>query len=206
MNTRRRRRVDSITSIASLIERARVQLGGIDEVARTTGIGVEMLRRFLFVKQLSPAVQKLVASREIDNLNVVIHLLAHESADQLDLANAYLRDAVSAEDIRALAPMRRAQPKRPLTELVALHLAAKDKHVYVAKFRFPRGVGGRDDLKRAISRLIGNDCVISVRVVGHVASVEVTPAGRDALRRAARLSGVTLRAFLEGLAGGGSRA
>jgi len=133
-NTRKPRpamRTSNLLEVADAIVRLRDVYGDLKPVASIARVSVEMLQRFLSVRDLSGPIKKLVASREIDSLNVVYYMHKMSAADQARVARAALKGMLSGSDVRALAPVHHRDPKAGAAGLIERQIASKDRKVYV---------------------------------------------------------------------------
>jgi hypothetical protein len=199
VNTRKPRpemRTSSLLEIADAIERLRDPSGDLKPVARIAGVSVEMLQRFLSVRDLSGPVQKLVASRRIDSLNVVHYMHKMSAADQARVARAALKGRLSGSDVRALAPMHHRNPKVGAKALIQRHVASKDRKVYVIRLASSSSPAEVSNARKFLSSAAGQGGYLKSERTCEGIRLVFSERGIANLRQAAALRHATLRDYV----------
>jgi hypothetical protein len=192
------RRPHSLPEIASAILAAKAGYGGLNEVANRVGISTEMLRRFLSVNRLHPAVLPLVRARRIDSLNAVLYMAALPADDQPVVAEELLSGKLSGTDVRALVPLRRRLRRANLRKLMDQVTNSRDRTVYAVVFT----LGSDDQLRSvtdALKRVCGDGLVVVRRSDGHQYKAVLSRQGLKNLRSAAQKSRLSLREYMKRL-------
>jgi hypothetical protein len=198
-NTHRQKRPNSIVEIASDIRWLQNDLGSLRAVAETIGISTDMLRQFLSVERLCPEVQKLVAEREIDLVNIVHYMRNFDAKAQQIIANEVIAERLSANDIRALAPFRKSHPDLVVNQLISRVKKSKDIQIYVAYFRLPTESKNIKALKVRFEKIIGRSEIESFTVKDLIGTLELTSLGEKRLREAAKNHNLSLRKFVDSI-------
>jgi len=192
------RRPHSLPEIASALLSAKAGYGGLKEVANRVGISTEMLRRFLSVNRLHPAVLPLVRARRIDSLNAVLYMTALPADDQPVVAEGLLSGKLSGTDVRALAPLRGRSPRADIRKLIERVVGSRDRTVYAIVFTM-----GSDDLLRSVTdalRKVCGDGLVEVRRSGgHQYKAVLSRQGLKSLRSAAQKAKLSLREYMKRL-------
>lgn len=98
-NTKRKKRNEDLLTIARACEYLIDLYGSQKELAKKIGLSTEMIREFRTVLKLPDEVQKLVANRKIDSLDVVREIsVIKDRHKQIGLAEAFASS--STKDIR----------------------------------------------------------------------------------------------------------
>jgi hypothetical protein len=201
-NTRKRARPHNLVQVARDIRLAEGKLGSLSAVSEVVGVSTDMLRQFLSVERLTPRVRMLVEQRAIDLINVIHYMSGFDAEAQEVIAHAVVDGRLSAEDVRALAPLRRRFPELPVGQLISRVEGSRDIRVYVAHFRVPDACIGPGALHKRFEEIVGADNVVSLMVKDQVATLKLTSSGRDELKAAARQRNVSLRKFVDLVARG----
>ena len=196
-NTLRKKRPNNLIEIARDIRWLQDDLGSLKAVSETIGISTDMLRQFLSVEQLCPEVQKLVAERKIDLVNIVHYMRNFEPEAQQVIAREVIEDRLSGRDVRALAPLQKSLPHLTVERLISRVQESRDIKVYVAYFRIPPGFKNTDELKRRFEKIVGETEIVSFTVKDQVGTLELTSAGLKKLREAAKERELSLRKFVD---------
>jgi len=197
-NTLRKKRPNNLIQIARDIRRAQNHLGSLRAVSDTLGISSDMLRQFLSVEQLCPAVRKLVEKREIDLVNIVYYIRNFNPKAQQVIAKEVVAGRLSANDIRVLAPLQKSFPKLNIQKLISRVQKSKDIKVYVAYFLIPNVLKDTVVLKR-LESIVGKSQIVSFGVKNQVATLKLTSVGYKRIKEASRKSGLSLREFVNTL-------
>lgn len=201
-NTQKRKRPDSIITIANIINDLASDMGGMGAVSDAVKVSSEMLRRFLSVNELSEPVRALVAKRELDSVAFVNNLKNFDNKGQLFLAREYVSGRLTSDDIKILTPYYRSTGEnvRKLTRDVLL---TKDKKSYLIRLRVPGKLTEFKNLEgfqNKLETVIGKGEIINFDLNGETLSVEITPKGLKRIRQKAKRDGNTLAEYLRLLA------
>jgi transcriptional regulator with XRE-family HTH domain len=190
-NTRTTSRPLSLPEIAAWLEIAAAALGSIREVADRIGLSPQMVKQFLAVKDLSPQVQKLFALRELDSVDMAVHLRKFNAKDQDRVATASVREELNSADIRAIWELRSKYPNMPIEDAVQKVKSSRNIRQYVIEFvvRGPRI--SRSNLLNRFRKALGDDSVVSLKLSGSIGQLIIDEQGRSRLRALARQHKVT---------------
>ena len=196
-NTRRKKRINNLVEIAHDIRLLEKDLGSLKAVSEIIGISNDMLRQFLSVEQLSPAVQKLVKERKIDLINIVHYMRNFDPKEQLAIAQKVIEGDLSAGDIRVLAPLKKQLPNLPIDQLISRIQKSRNIRIYIAYFFIPQKLENIDTLKKRFEKIIGKNGIVSLSVKGRVGTLELTPNGKKKIITVAREHNLSLRKFVD---------
>ena len=192
------RRPHSLPEIAVAIRTAEAFYGRLKEVANRVGISTEMLRRFLSVNRLHPAVLPLVRARRIDSLNAVLYMTALPADDQPVVAEELLSGKLSGTDVRALVPLRRRLRRANVRKLMDQVTNSHDRTVYAIVFTLE----SIDQVRRvtdALRRQSGEGLVAVQRNGNHHYKAVLSRQGLKNLRAAASKRRLPLRDYVKRL-------
>lgn len=200
-NTHRRKRPDSIVAVAGDIRWLENDLGSLRAVSEMPGIDVseDMLRQFLSVERLCPEVRKLVEERKIDLINVVHYMRNFDSEAQKIIAREVIKGRLSANDIRVLAPFRKAAPDLNIEQLISHVQKTKNIRIYVAYFRVPSELANIQSLRKRFEEIVEKDEIISFNVENSIGMLELTLLGQRKLKQAAKEQRLSLRQFINSI-------
>jgi len=134
-NTRRKKRRESLITVANAFEHLIQLYGSQKAVAETVGLHPEMIREFRKLLELPEPVKGLVSSRQIDRLDVAYRIsMLRDPARQIAAAKG-IANLPSSKDVRDI--LRLAENANlPLEESKKMILDAKPKdlHIFVIDF------------------------------------------------------------------------
>jgi hypothetical protein len=194
-STRNKRRPFPLTYVAKWLEIAAAKLGSYSAVAHRIGISPKMLRQFSYVHRLSKPVQKLFELRELDSVDALAHLAMLRSADQRLVAQALASGQIDTSDVRAVVELRDGDLDSSINELINRVRTTKTTKEYVVEF-IVRGGRDRDALRALITRYIPKTEILRLEVNGVIGRLVLTPKGREALGKAARALGTSLKGVM----------
>lgn len=168
-NTKTRNRTTNLYDIAIEIDKLKREAGGIQKLKEEyADISPNMINRFLSVLKVDPSVQRLIKSKEIDNINAVYYMHTLPKDEQLTLCNLLIQNKINSADIRAYRPLKKRHPQLDTISLVNKLLETKDRRQYLIKFdvmhreqinqigRALNGLLSRDDFKLSSEKSIGS--------------------------------------------------
>ena len=197
-NTLKRKRPDNLIEIARYIRWLENDLGSLKAVSDVIRISTDMLRQFLSVERLCPEVRKLVEERKIDLVNIVHYMRNFDPEAQQTIAREVIAGQLSANDVRALAPLRKALPELTIEKLILHIQRSRNIKVYVAYFSVPLGFkDAQEALRRRFEEIVGDSEIFSFAVKDHVGTLELTSVGQKKLREAAKEHKLSLRKFVD---------
>jgi hypothetical protein len=191
-STRSKRRPLPLTEIAHWLKLAVAKLGSYSAVADRIGLSSKMLRQFSSVDRLAVPVQKLFQGRQLDSVDAATHLAMLSIADQKTLAKALALGKVDTSDVRAVIQLRQAGQSGPISRLLHRVRESKSKQEYVAEF-VVRGDATRATLLRTFQNYIPSREILRLEIEGAVGRLVLTSRGKQALSKAARKAGVSMR-------------
>jgi hypothetical protein len=197
-NTGRPRRKLSLLEVGDWIEVARRELGSLAQVADTIGVSPEMLREFAAVRKLVPEVREMVARRDIDSVDVAHRLARLPDRDQVAVAHAFCARRLTRDDVRAIVPMRRAEPQTPVGDLIARLEASHDLREYLVEFVRPPNASA-DDIRARLVPVVGEASIRWLRLGGPVGVLALDEQGRRRLQEEAKRRRLTKRQLVDGL-------
>ena len=133
-NTRRKKRSADLVMVARAFDYLVRRLGSQRSVSQRVGLSAEMVREFLSVLKLAPAVQALVEKRKIDRLDVA-YRLSKIRDEELQFAVAKEAAELPSRDFRDIerlvsaANLSLSESKQRVAES-----KLKDLHVFVLDF------------------------------------------------------------------------
>ena len=190
-NTRRTSRQLSLLEIAEWLDVAIEGCGTLRKVADRIGLSSQMLRQFLAVKQLAPAVQKLFSERKLDSVDMASHLRNLERTDQEFAARETITGDLNTADIRAICEFRNENPDIDIQNAVKQIKATRNIKQYIIEFVVRGPMLSRDVLQRRFADALGTDNIESLQMTCSIGTVVVNHSGRSRLRVLAKQYGVT---------------
>jgi len=143
-NTKRKRRIEDLFTIAKACEYlvSLKKYGSQRAVAEKVGLSAEMIRQFLTILKLPKKIQKLVAQRKIDSVDIVKEIAAiKDSSKQIAVASAFVNSlSKDARDIKRL--LKNADLAIGDAKKIVLDAKPKGLHIFVMDFE--------DEIYRAI--------------------------------------------------------
>lgn len=197
-STRSKRRPLPLTEIAKWLQVAVAKLGSYSAVADRIGLSAKMLRQFSSVERLAAPVQKLFQDRQLDSVDAATHLAMLPVADQTAIANALAVGQADTSDVRAVIQLRQGGQSGPISRLLHRVRESKSKQEHVAEF-VVRGDATKATLLRTFQKHIPAHEIVRLEVKGALGRLVLTDRGKQALSKAARTAGVSLRNVIPSL-------
>ncbi len=191
-STHSKKRPLPLTEIAKWLNVAVGKLGSYSAVADRIGLSPQMLRQFSHVPRLAKSVQQLFHSRQLDSIDAATHLAMLPLQEQQVMAEAFASGDIDTSDIRAVVQLRRSGESEPISRLLKRVRESKTQQEYVAEF-IVRGEQGYAKIMDAFRMYIPENEIIRLELKGAVGRLVVTRKGKQALARAARTLGVSLK-------------
>lgn len=196
-STKRINRKLSLLEIADKLEIAQQGLGSLHEVAEKIGLSYEMLREFVSIKKLPPKVKRLISERRIESIDVAFHLSKLKEPDQETLAEAYVKDGLTSESIRAIVILKRNSPNVPISTVIKRVIGSQDIKQYVVLFNLAKEEIDRKKILLRFSSLLGKENIISFSVERNVGTLKINRKGKNVLQKIARDSSLSKRELIE---------
>jgi hypothetical protein len=184
-STRSKNRSKPLTEISKWVKIASAMLGSTRKVAERIGLSPQMLRQFESVNKLTPAVQEMFATRQLDSVDAAAHLSMLPGKDQLYVAKLLASGEIDTSDVRAVHQLRKEGSRNKITSLVKRVIESKTKQEYIAEFVI-RGSRPVSEIWNAFSKFIPLDQIIRIQIEGVLGRLVLTKKGRGALAAAAR--------------------
>lgn len=184
-STRSKNRSKPLTEIVKWIKIASEILGSTRKVAERIGLSPQMLRQFESVERLTPAVQELFATRQLDSVDAAAHIAMLPGKDQLQVATLLANGKIDTSDVRAIHQLRKEGSTEEIAAIISRVVDSKTKQEYVAEFVI-RGSRTITEIKTAFCKFIPPDQIIALEVEGVLGRLVLTKNGKDALSAAAR--------------------
>lgn len=201
-NTRTTRRHLSLPEIAEWLEVAVAGYGSVREVADRIGLSSKMLRQFLTIRQLAPAVQDLFATRRLDSVDMAVHLRMLLPEEQTFVATEASRGDLSTGDVRAVSQYRKEHSDTQIEDIVKKVKATRNIKQYVVEFV----VRGRNPGNRALlgrfGDVLGKGSIVSLALDGSIGKLVLNQKGRSLLRGVAKANGLTQAEAIDKIARG----
>lgn len=201
-NTRRARRKLPLTEIATRLRLMCDAVGGVEKVAPLVDLSAEMVRQFLRVEKLVPAVRRLVEQGRIQSVDIADRISRLPARDQIPVAQAVVQGRLRSEDVRAIVSLRRDAPDLPIADVMRRVEASRPIKEYLVEFRVPHGRPGQKVLRARFARIVGAANIRSLQLNGNIGILALTAHGNEALARAARSRGGTRRELVDSLVAG----
>lgn len=190
-NTRTTRRHISLAELVQWLEVAITEVGGIRGVAERIGLSVQMLQQFLYFKDLVPAVQELFATRQLDSVDMVVHLRRMDCKDQEIVAVEAANGNLNSADIRAICEFLKQHPATTVRAAIDTVKATRNIKQYVVEFVVRGKKQTVDELKSAFESALGPESIVSLALAGSIGTLVLNQQGRTSLQRIARKCGYT---------------
>jgi hypothetical protein len=191
-STHNRKRPLPLTEIAHWLDIAVSKLGSYSAVAERIGLSSKMLRQFSYISRLSAPVRKLFETRRLDSIDAVVHLAMLPAGEQKEVAKAIASGDIDTADIRAVVQLRQDGQSGDVKSLLSRVKDSKATQEYLAEF-VVRGVPDRRRLLKAFGRHIPSSEILRLELDGALGRIALTPKGKEALAKAARAFGVSLK-------------
>ncbi len=202
-NTKRVRRRLSLLEVAHHIAVASAGLGGLRRVADRVGLSEQMLRDFLSVNRLTPAVQELVRSRAIDGVDAAARLARLPEKDQMAIAEAVATERLDGMgDLRAVLSLRKAVPSASTAQLVERVEESRDIREYLAEFITQDAASDVSAMQARVAEVIGEENIRHINVADETGVLAMNAKGRKRLQGFARERGLTKREVIDRLVRG----
>ena len=174
-------------------------MGSLKAVSEIIRISTHMLRQFLSVERLCPEVRQLVEERKIDLINTVHYMRSFDPEGQKTIAKEVIAGHLSANDIRVLAPLRRALPGKSIDQLISHVQGSKNIRSYIAYFSVPSGFGDEDAeaLRCRFGKIVGLAEIINFGTETSVGVLELSELGQKKLKEAAKERKLSLRKLVD---------
>jgi len=200
-NIHRKKRPDNLVKIAGYIRRLESDVGSLKAVSEIpeVDISTDMLRQFLSIERLCPEVQRLVEERKIDRINIVHYMRNFDPTAQQIIAKEVIAEQLSANDIRVLAPLRRAFPQKPAEQLISHVQNSRDVKSYIAYFQVPAEIEDAQALRKRFEQIVGETEIMSYTVEDCVGMLELTSVGHKRIREEAKNSKLSLRKLFDNI-------
>jgi hypothetical protein len=191
-NTRTTRRHESLPRIASWLEIAIHGLGSVGEVAERIGLSSKMLRQFLSVRELTPSVLDLFATRKLDSVDMAVHLRKLPPDEQACVAREAATGDLTTADVRAICEFRKHHGQSPIEDIVTRIKASRNIRQYVVEFVARQSGIDERRLRERFLAALGESNVVSLNVDGPIGTLVVNQSGRSRLQAIARQKRVSL--------------
>lgn len=196
LSTKRKKRQYSLYDIALDIQNLKEAKGSLNEVSKIIGITTGMLNQFLSVFKLSDVFLKLVKERKLDQVTTVHYLTKLKENDKKELADLFLSNKLSVDDLRALIPFRKKYPNDSITDLVEKILSSKNIKVSVIKIPKEETTKSIELLEVQFKKLLGDENFITIEKNDNFIDIKVSKEGTKILRNEAKLNKKTFQELL----------
>lgn len=177
-------------------------LGSLRAVAETIGLSEEMVRQFTRVERLSQPVKGLVASGQLNSVDLADRLSRLPPEDQLPVARCVIASELNPADVRAVLGLRKTSPGTPISKIIDRIGRSRNMREYVAEFLMPTPIPTRSLLTKRLSGLVGRPHVRQLEMAGGIGRIVLDSRGKLALEQVAKKAGLTKREFLQRLVSG----
>lgn len=191
-STKRKNRAVPLTDIADAASIARRHFGSISNVARTIGLTGKMLGQFCRINELEPEVRQLIATREIDSVDAVVHLAQLRRREQLIASKALANKEIDTKDLRAIVELHKLDSGAPFLEVIERVKSSRTQRQYVAEF-IVRGGLDESQLRRRFQKYLGSENILKVSVSGSFGRIVLNLKGYIELKNTAQRLGVSLK-------------
>lgn len=190
-NTRRKHRYLSLVEIADNLDLVIQGLGNINIVADRLGMSHKMLRQFQKVKQLTPSVQSLFASREIDSVDIADHLSKLDGKDQIFVAQKVVEGVLNSKDVRAVHEFHKENTELKIEEVVRKIEATRNVKHYVVEFVVRSKRTKPELIQERFAKVLGDENIISLSIKGSIGRLVLNDFGKKKLQVFAGSKGMT---------------
>ena len=185
-NTRTTSRHLSLPEVAGWLDVATEGYGSIRAVAERIGLSSKMLRQFLAVKELAPAVQDLFAERRLDSVDMASHLRMLCPEEQVFVGSEAARGSLNTADIRAICEFRKEHAEVPIEDVVEKVKSTRNIKQYIIEFVVRGARTDEQELLSRFSAVFGDGNIVSMALTGSIGKLVVNQRGRSLLQRLAR--------------------
>jgi hypothetical protein len=204
-STHSKKRPLPLTQIVRWLDLAVNKLGSISAVADRIGLSSKMLRQFSYVRRLSPSVQELFETRQLDSIDAAVHLAMLPKQEQRVVAQALASGEIDTGDIRAVIQLRQNGQAGQVRSLLKRVKESKARQEFVAEFVI-RGNRDRASILNLFKRHVPAKEIVRLEVSGAVGRLILTEKGKRALVKSARTFGVPLRLVIPHILQGATEA
>ncbi len=197
-STKTRKRDHSLFQVAEDLIFLREKLGGMKNVSKEVDVTSGMLNKFLSVYKVSKPVQNLIEERKIDSVSIVFYLSQLNHPDQEYLANLFLKNKLTSQDLRVLVPLRKKFPDEELDILLDRIQKSKNRKISVIEFSEANLQKSISEVEALIETIIGFDEIIELNCNdASLCRLKVTKEGEKKLRAYSKRQKLTLQQLME---------
>lgn len=190
-NTRTTKRYISLVEIADWIDIAVKGLGNLREVAERIGISLKMIKQFTYIKKLIIDVQDIFAKREIDSVDIAVHLSMLNKDEQLLVAKEVAANQLDSADVRAVRELRKDAPDLNIEHIIAKVKSSRDIKHYIAEFVIRSKKIDEQQLIKYFSKVINSVNIVNLTKKGAIGRITMNSTGRQLLQEYSNKHGLT---------------
>lgn len=190
-NTRTTKRYISIVEIADWLDIAVRGLGGFREVAERLGLSLKMIKQFTYIKKLVIDVQDMFDKREIDSVDIAVHLSMLNNDEQLLVAKEVAAKQLDSADVRAVRELRKDAPTFNIKHIIEKVTSSKNIKHYIAEFVVRSKTLDEEQLIEYFSKVIKSRNIFKLIKRGSIGHITMNSAGKQLLQEYAIKHGLT---------------
>lgn len=190
-STRTTRRHLSLTDIADWLDVAIDGLGSLREVADRIDLSEKMLKQFQYVRRLTPTVQDMFASRQIDSVDIAVHLSMLEDKEQIEVAERIVSGDLNSADVRAIRELKKEALHLSIADVIEKVEASRDIKQYAAEFVIRSRRVDEESIKDRFARVLDRDNIISLSLSGSIGKIVMSNTGWSLLQRYSKKHNLT---------------
>ncbi len=201
-NTRTTHRYLSLVEIADWLDVAIEGLGSFKEVADRIDLSEKMLKQFQYIRELTPTVQKIFASRKIDSVDIAVHLSMFKDQEQIEIAKEIASGNLNSADVRAIRELKKEAKHLCITDVIEKVKASRDVKQYVAEFVIRSKRSDEESLRDRFSKVLKPHNITSLSLKGSIGKIVLDSRGWQLLQQYAKKHRLTKAQAITAIAQG----
>lgn len=190
-NTRTTKRHISLVEISEWLNIAVEGIGSLNKVADRLGLSNKMIRQFTYINKLIPEVQDLFRKREIDSIDIAVHLSMFDKYEQLIVANEVANKKINSFDVRAIRELRKDAPNLDINEIIDQVKSSRNIKQYIAEFAIKSQNMNEIILHDYFSKVIKHENILGIKKTGSICQITMSSEGKRLLQNYASKNGLT---------------
>ena len=190
-NTRTTKRHISLIEIADWLDIAVQGLGNLKEVANRVGLSYKMIKQFTYLRKLIPEVQVFFSKREIDSIDIAVHLSMLNQYEQLIVAKEAATKELNSADVRAIRELKKNVPALNINEVIEKVKSSRNIKQYIAEFVVRSQKINKDQLHNNFSNVIKSKNIIKLIKKGVIGRITISSEGKRLLQEYSTKHGIT---------------
>ncbi len=190
-NTRTTKRHISLVEISDWLKIAVKGIGSLKKVADMIGLSNKMIRQFTYINKLIPEVKELFRKRDIDSIDIAVHLSMFENHEQLIVAKEVAKKKLNSADVRAIRELRKDAPTLGINEIIKRVKSSRNIKQYIAEFIITSQNVSEEQLRDNFSKVIKDENIIKMKKDDLFCEITMSSEGKQLLQKYSSKNGLT---------------